>query len=169
MRAVGHFDASKQIVFKSWLLIVAVVILLLFLACGNGSQLASAKGKRRGPSTVDHDLAALFKEYDTFLQKGSVGVFKPSNPHLRVMDGRVVIDAVASGEAKDLLADLEALGLQNGAAFGRVVSGLLPIEAIDDLAGLDSLKFARPAYSITHGKSPKGGGALVGQDRQIKY
>jgi hypothetical protein len=135
----------------------AVVITLPFLSCGSGSQPASAQGKKRWVSKVDHDLVALFKEYETFLQEGSVGVFKPSNPHLRVVNGRVIIDAVASGEAKELLTDLEALGLQKGATFGRMVSGRLPIEAIDDLAGLDSLKFARPAQAITHGKSPKGG------------
>ena len=84
------------------------------------------------------------------------------------MDGLVVIDAVASGEAKDLLADLEALGLQKGATFGPVVSGQLPIEAMSDLGSLESLKSARPAYANTHGKSPRGGGAVVGHDRQIK-
>jgi hypothetical protein len=122
------------------------------LACGSGSQSASAQGKKRWLFKVDHDLATLFEEYESFLQEGSVAAFKPSNPHLRVVDGRVVIDAVASGEAKELLTDLEALGLQNGAAFGRMVSGRLPIETIDDLAGLDSLKFARPAQAITHSK-----------------
>jgi hypothetical protein len=146
-----------------------MVISLPFLACGSGSQSASAQDKKRWLSKVDHDLATLFKEYETFRQGGSVGTFKPSNPYLRVGDGRVVIDAVASGEAKELLADLEALGLQKGAAFSRMVSGRLPIEAIDDLPGLDSLKFVRPAQAITHGISPKGGGVGVGQDRQIKH
>jgi hypothetical protein len=168
VREVGYCDTTKQTVFRPWLLIVAVVISLLFFACGSGSQPASAQGKKRWLSKVDHDLTVLFKENETFLQGGSAGAFKSSNPYLRVVDGLVVIDAVASGEGKDLLADLEALGLQNGATFGRMVSGQLPIEAIDDLAGLDSLKFARPAYASTHGKSPKGGGAVVGQDRQIK-
>lgn len=143
-------------------------MLLHFLACGSGSQLASTQGKKRWLSKVDHDLAALFEEYETFLQGGSVGAFKPSNPHLRIMDGRVVIDAVASRDSKELLTELEALGLQNGAALGGMVSGQLPIEAIYDLNSLESLKFARPAYASTHGKSPKGGGAVVGQDRQIK-
>ena len=167
MRAVGDCDAAKQPVYRPWLLIVGVVILLLFSGCGSGSQLASAQGKKMWLSKVDHDLAALFKEYETFLQGGRVGVFRPSNPHLRVIDGRVVIDAVASGDGKDLLADLEALGLQNGATFGRMVSGQLPIEAIYDLNSLKSLKSARPAYAIIHGKSPRGDGAVVGHDRQI--
>ena len=106
---------------------------------------------------VSHDLVALQKAHGTHVKSRSLEPFKPSNPHLRVVDQHVVVDAVASGEAKELLTDLEALGLQKGATFGRMVSGRLPIEAIDDLAGLDSLKFARPAQAITHGKSPKGG------------
>jgi hypothetical protein len=141
---------------------------LLFPACG-GAQLGTAEGKKSSLAKVDHDLTVLYSEYMTFVQGGRVGAFKRSNPYVRVIDGRVVIDAVAAGEGKDLLADLEALGLQKGATFGRMVSGQLPIEAIDDLAGLDSLKLARPAYASTHRKSPKGGGAVVGQDRQIKH
>lgn len=167
MRAVAQGDTIQQGACQSWLVIVAAIILLLFPACGGG-QLATAGGKKSPSAKADHDLAALYSEYMTFVQGGRVGAFKPSNPHIRVIDGRVVIDAVASGQGKDLLADLQALGMQEGATFGRLVSGQLPIGAIYDLNGLESLKFARPAYAITHGKSPRGTGAVVGQDRQIK-
>jgi len=99
---------------------------------------------------VSHALVALQEAHENHVQLRSLEPFKPSIPYLRVVDGLVVIDAVASGEAKDLLADLEVLGLQNGAAFGRMVSGLLPIEAIEELKDLDSLKFVRPAYMVTN-------------------
>ncbi|MFQ5828838.1 MAG: hypothetical protein ACE5JD_06740 [Candidatus Methylomirabilia bacterium] len=98
---------------------------------------------------VSGDLAGLYDEYVSYLKRGSGTRFKPGNPLLRVIDGRVVIDAVASGDAGTLRSDLEALGMQKAAAFGRMVSGQLPILAIDDMAALDSLKFARPAYAST--------------------
>ena len=62
----------------------------------------------------------------------------------------VVIDAVASDDASELLADLEDLGLRNGARFGSVVSGRLPVSAIEKMAALDSLKFARRSYMMTN-------------------
>src|SRR5262245_7151886 len=39
--------------------------------------------------------------------------------------------------------------MQEAVAFGRVVSGLLPIPAIEGMAALASLQFARPAYATT--------------------
>jgi hypothetical protein len=114
---------------------------------------------------VTHDLVVLQKAHETHVQLHSLEPFKPSNPYLRVVDGRVVIDAVASGEAKELLTDLEALGLQNGAAFGRMVSGRLPIAAIEKLQNLDSLKFVRPAYMATNvGSVTSQGDAAMGTD-----
>jgi hypothetical protein len=68
---------------------------------------------------------------------------------LTVSRGRVTIDAIAAGDTQALLADLEALGLQEASAYGRMVSGQLPIDAIADLDALDSLKFVWPAYGTT--------------------
>ncbi len=69
---------------------------------------------------------------------------------MRIIDGRVVIDAVASADVSALQADLEALGMHGAVAAGRIVSGQLPIFAIDALAALASLQFVRPAYASTH-------------------
>lgn len=74
----------------------------------------------------------------------------PSGLPIPVKGGTVAIDAVASGDPAQLLADLEALGLQGGASSGAVVSGRLPVAAIDKVASLNSLRFARPAYAMTH-------------------
>ncbi|MCG8603666.1 hypothetical protein MJD09_01520 [bacterium] len=38
-----------------------------------------------------------------------------------------------------MLADLQALGLQNGSTYGRIVSGQLPIDSIPDLASLGGM------------------------------
>jgi hypothetical protein len=67
-----------------------------------------------------------------------------------------VIDAVASGDADVLKADLVSMGMQQAVAFGRIVSGQLPISAIPTMAALPSLQFARAAAAAVQGgqKSP---------------
>jgi subtilisin family serine protease len=69
---------------------------------------------------------------------------------LCIIEGRVGIDAVASGDVHALQAALEDLGMQEAVVFGRIVSGWVPIFAIEDMAALASLQFARPAYGTTN-------------------
>jgi hypothetical protein len=93
------------------------------------------------------ELAELNYEYLSYLEEAEEPKkeFSPSNKQLRVTDEMVLIDAVASGDVGVLKSDLEQLGMQNVGEFGRVVSGQLPITAINDIAELDSLQFARPS------------------------
>jgi hypothetical protein len=77
----------------------------------------------------------------------------------------VAIDATASGSAAVLLADLQKLGLTGGAAFGRMVSGRLPIGSLVAAAGLPSLKFVRPVQAGTGvGNVDSQGDAAMGTD-----
>ena len=71
------------------------------------------------------------------------------NPLLRVRDGYIAIDAVAADDAQALLSRLEGLGLRGGAVYGRMVSGKLPVGAIDALEGVKGLKSAAPAAALT--------------------
>jgi subtilisin family serine protease len=98
------------------------------------------------------ELAELNYEYLSYLEsiERPKKEFSPSNKQLRVTDEMVLIDAVASGDVGVLKSDLEQLGMQNVGVFGRVVSGQLPIIAINNLADLDSLQFARPSLFTTH-------------------
>ena len=67
----------------------------------------------------------------------------------QVVDGKVLIDAVATGQGSELLAELEALGLERGSAFGRMVSGWLPVGALELAAELGTLQAARPAVALS--------------------
>ena len=79
--------------------------------------------------------------------------------------GYVSIDTAAAGDPEVLAADLEALGLEGGAVFGRMVSGRLPIPAIPVLEALDSLQFARLAYAMAHaGAVTSQGDAVIRAD-----
>ena len=65
-------------------------------------------------------------------------------------EGRVVtVDAVAAGDRGRLLADLQGMGLEGGAAAGNVVSGRLPIASIKKAAALSSLRGMVPSYART--------------------
>jgi hypothetical protein len=113
------------------------------------SRVWTATGKEEPLAKVDQALIVVSNEYLAYLAQGGGAAFTPSNPLLRVHEGRVVIDAVASSNVHALQADLEALGMQGAVAFGRIVSGQLPLAAINALAALASLQFARPAYVTT--------------------
>ncbi|HEX8669120.1 MAG TPA: S8 family serine peptidase [Allosphingosinicella sp.] len=76
--------------------------------------------------------------------------FQSVNSFAPIVDGMVAIDATAAdGDGAALLAQLEELGLQGGAAVGAMVGGFIPLEAIADLGAVESLAFARPAYMVT--------------------
>jgi hypothetical protein len=99
---------------------------------------------------VDPNLAAVFQEYQTYTQAGGTEPFTTSNPLVTIVEGRVVIEATAASDVEVLRADLEALGLQNTAVAAPLISGQLPIEALDDLGALDSLQFARSPAGTTN-------------------
>ena len=99
----------------------------------------------KASSKVGTVLSELYEEFRSHERLGDGTVFASNSPILRIVEDRVVIDAVASGETDALRRDLEALGMQKAASFGRMVSGQLPIRAIADVDALDSLQFARTA------------------------
>ena len=94
---------------------------------------------------LGHDLIGLLRAAEA----GDASDGPPAPPYVRVRGGLVAVDVVASGEADLLLADLETLGLENGAAYGQMVSGRIPIRALREIAALSSLRFAHPAAATT--------------------
>jgi hypothetical protein len=95
------------------------------------------------------ELISLYDQYSAYLASERRGPFKPANPIIPVVDDRVVVDAVPSGDVNALKADLEALGIRQAVVFGRVISGQLPISSIPAMAKLPTLNFARPATALT--------------------
>lgn len=107
-----------------------------------------AASNENGPlANVGYDLATVWAQYETHLRKGgNPATFKPKNFLLQLINGQIAIDAAAEENVNTLRADLEAIGLQNTASASVLVSGLLPIESINEVAQLSSLRFARPVY-----------------------
>jgi len=128
---------------RTWL--PAIVIALIVLV-GCGAAFAGPKGSGK----INPALTALYAEHavHTVHAAQQSGVpFASSNRLARVVNERVVIDAVADADVLALKAALSALGMQNVAVFGRVISGQLPISAIPALDAIASLRFAQPAVS----------------------
>ena len=110
--------------------------------------------KGRAASKAGPALLALHGEYQIYLQVSDAHARGPSgftsrNPLARIAEGYVVVDTAAEGDPKALASELEALGLEDPAVFGPMVSGRLPLAAIPALEDLASLRFARPAYAMT--------------------
>lgn len=98
---------------------------------------------------VGYSLAWLHRAYEAHRRQGkSAAAFASPVPGVTAQGRWVAVDAIARGNAASLRADLEALGLRNGATAGRLVSGRLPISAIDEAAGLQTLHTARPALAV---------------------
>lgn len=129
-------------------------MLILFLFCVGGcaaSDAQPAADKTGRMTKLGPELIALYDKYSSYLASGKRGVFKSSSPSVRLVDDRVIIDAVASGDANVLKSDLEGLGMQQAVAFGRVVSGQLPILAIPSMEKLSSLNSVRAATAVLQG------------------
>ena len=105
---------------------------LAWLASCASAQTMGDKAERM--SKVAQELISLYDEYSSYLASHSAKPFQPANPLVRVIDSRVVVDAVASGEVNVLKADLVSLGMQRAVAFGRIVSGELPVSAIPSVS-----------------------------------
>ena len=113
-----------------------------------GATLAAAV--KDGPlDKISPELLALYDAYVAARPGG--GQFKPTDPLVRIVDDRVIVDATASGNVSALETDLKALGMRETVSAGRIVSGQLPIAAIRALANLGTLRFVRAAASVTHG------------------
>ena len=124
----------------------ATLLLLTILAHG----FALAQTSKDGPmAKLPHSLVALHQQFTTQITQSGAAPFSSKDPLVRMVEDRVVVDAVASDDVNVLKSELEALGMQQAVAFGRVVSGQLPVSALPAAAGLASLRFARPAAAMT--------------------
>ena len=116
--------------------------------CAAATEPATAQ-TRAPQSRVSPQLASLYRAYEAARRDGSS--FPPNDVSARLAEDRVVIDATAESDVRALEVDLVQLGMERATAFGRVVSGELPLAAIPSLANLDSLRYAVVASPSRHG------------------
>jgi hypothetical protein len=141
---------------------IAAVMLALLVA-GWGAREADAQGPPDASARVQQDLhgddgvgkdgpmahvhTALLTLSHRDRLGGRHGLRSSEQGASRTASG-VAIEAVASDPAS-LLNDLQALGLRQGARAGRLVSGVLPVDAIREAARLPDLRTLRPSLWTT--------------------
>jgi hypothetical protein len=111
-------------------------------------QAGAAPASDPSLAKVGPELQVLYAAYLAAQQSGRRLVSPDAS--IRLVEDRVVIDAVASADVQDLKAQLVALGMQGAVTAGRIVSGQLPIASIPAMAALSELTFARAAMSAPH-------------------
>jgi len=100
---------------------------------------------------IGTSLIRLFHDYEQHRPSKVGSSFSPTQTYLPIYEEEwVAIDAVAQNNPNDLQIQLEELGLRQAATAGRLVSGLVPIEALGAVARLDALNAARAAHAMPH-------------------
>ena len=118
--------------------------LIVFLA-------SSAHAQVNKPfSQLSPSLVRLSERYTSYSAQRSTIPYISRDPLVPLVGDRVAIDATAADDVNALTAELIGLGMADAVAFGRIVSGHLPIASIAALESLKSLRFASPALALTN-------------------
>ena len=105
-------------------------------------------------SKADTALARVLEEHRAHAAKGKGTAFRPSSKLVQVAADRILVDARATSDGKVLLDDLTRLGLTRASWFGDIVSGLLPLAAIENALALPSVRsLTASPRPITHAGS----------------
>ena len=129
---------------------IVILSFAVLILCSDGESASAQNAKKQPMAKMAHSLVNLHEQYTTYLAQRSSAPFSSDDPLIRLADSRVIVDAVAANDVNALKADLESLGMQHAVAFGRIVSGQLPVSAIAAAARLTSLRFARSVVAITN-------------------
>lgn len=124
---------------------------------------------------VGFDLNLLYQEYGDFMLRGGAPVlqkeFESSLKLPRIKNGRVLIDAVASGDVSELASALIGLGMKHVSVHRNMISGWIPVAALKQAAGLETLRLARPAYArvMTGSVSSQGDAAMLSDEARSAF
>src|SRR5258708_3695120 len=120
-------------------------------------------GMPKTSTTLSPDLKKLSDQYGPHAKvAASVKKPTPSNDalakYMQIKGDKVVIDITVKEDLRTALAELQKLGFQETAVFGRVISGTIPISALPQLETTSSIRYAKPAYKPLHISKPVSGG-----------
>lgn len=112
---------------------------------------ADLMGKDGPMVRAGFDLTELYYEYQEHQLAGQPASSFNSQlvPGARVENGRVGVDLTTSGDPAAFRTTLEGMGLLVTGQFRNVISGLLPLDAIDNVAGVTTVVAAGPSYAMT--------------------
>ncbi|MBI2481464.1 MAG: peptidase S8, partial [Planctomycetia bacterium] len=70
--------------------------------------------------------------------------FRPRNPAVAISDYQIVVDVLVAGDVNAARDQLIDMGMKITGVWQQLVSGVVAIDAIDDLAAIDNVRLARP-------------------------
>ncbi|MEL6194245.1 MAG: T9SS type A sorting domain-containing protein [Bacteroidota bacterium] len=127
---------------------------------------------KKSPQGVIHNsLYDLQKSYKAAQATGTrIEDFKADNPFLLIQNDRVVLD-VASANPTETLEELTSLGLTHGAIFGNMVSGLFPMESIDQLENVKGARMINPSWAKTRigAVTSQGDASMKSDEARMKF
>jgi len=106
------------------------------------------EGKDGPLSKIGRHLTTLYHDYRHHKETKGGAPYETSLTSVRISEERVVVDAIALGDGRALLDRLREMGLEDGARAGRLVSGRLPIDRLDEAAGISSLRRLMPSIAV---------------------
>lgn len=110
---------------------------------------AAQEGTSKPSSALSKDLISLYESRTTRVKAriaGKPAVNNGLNKFIQIVGDRVLVDVTVRGDEQKARTELQKAGFITKAAFGRVLSGSIPITSLNALESSPSLKFARPAY-----------------------
>ncbi|MDA1054683.1 MAG: hypothetical protein O3C40_30000, partial [Planctomycetota bacterium] len=126
----------------------------LFFGLGNAeNENRGTLAKEGSLRKVGLDLAILHGDHAKFkaVTATTVGPFKftPRNPLVKVSASNSVdVDVLADGNVESLKSQLADIGMQITGSWQQLISGVIPIDAIDELAALEQVRTARPFMAV---------------------
>jgi Bacterial Ig-like domain/Subtilase family len=126
------------------------------IAAGLAQDYYGPGGQITGPlAPLGQHLAFVYEEFTNHQATSPNTAYHSADSYVQVLGNAVVVDAVAKSSANTLQNDLAGLGAAIYGQAGAVVSALVPITALPQVAGLASLSFTRAVpHPILSAASP---------------
>lgn len=123
--------------------VIGLLLTVPFLGLGQNAFKEAARAAKLTPDLLNIQLKA--ENRSSILQPPAAtdGLVKRDRTLMR--DGMVAIEAISvSDNAQALLRELQAKGLTNGVAYGRLIFGYFPTTKLGELSAVSDLRVARP-------------------------
>ncbi len=114
---------------------------------GTFQQLTPSKFSSR----LSPELKRLYEKYGSHIQSGQLSKGQSSSADaleniMMIKGGKVLVDFTIKDDVAATKAELKKKGVTITASFGRVLSGLVPINVLQQIETTTSVQYAKPAY-----------------------
>ena len=132
---------------------VLLLAALLNISCAADDSNGVAASEPQSAANVGFQLLTLHSQYEKFVEAGNdPSQFAVDERKARIVDGRVLVELVATDNAEELAAEVGNLSATHVAVAGRQVSCFIPLARIGELSQLPGLHSARLSVAATRAR-----------------